>query len=91
MTGSGLRWEGRPDLAIKLHGVPWCPMFSGFLVILLVEAPYQFLEDRPHAMVIQARMPDRIHRCSLRGSGLRIDLGRGELLNQGADRRRHVR
>ncbi len=34
-------------------------MLAGLLVVLLVEAPDQLLEDRAHPVVVETRYPDR--------------------------------
>ena len=58
-------------------------MFARLLVVFLVEAPDQFLEDRAHAVVVEAGVPDRavgvVHR-----SWAQVDVGGGQLLDQRA-------
>ena len=58
-------------------------MLSSLLVVLLVETSHQFLEDRAHAMVVEAGMPDGtvgvFHRV-----GAQVDVGGRQLLDQGA-------
>ena len=40
------------------HGITRGPVFSGLLVVFLVEAANQFFEDSTHAVVIEAGVPD---------------------------------
>ena len=66
----------------KGHGVPGGEVLPRLLVVLLVETPDQLLEDRAHAVVVQAGMAHRavgIHH----GIRAQIDGGGGELLDQG--------
>jgi hypothetical protein len=72
------------SLAMSLHGVARRPVLAGFLVVLLVEAADQLLEDRAHAVVVEpgcfiavAVLQDRF--------GLRL-MWREELLDQRAER-----
>ena len=47
------------ELRHELNGVARGEMLARLLVVLLVEAPDQLLEDRPHAVVVEPGMPDR--------------------------------
>ena len=86
--GSGLDLVGdrqKDELGHQSHGVPRGPVLASLLVVLFVEAAHQFLEDRAHGVVVQARAedgaisaPDRI--------GTQIDVGGGEFLDQSAKR-----
>ena len=66
------------------HGVARGEVLARLFVVLLVEAPDQLLEDRAHAVVVEAGMPDRAvgvhHRIRAQ-----VDVGRGELLDQRAE------
>ncbi len=61
------------ELRHELDGVARRPVLAGFLVVLLVEAAHQLLEHGAHAVVVEA-------------GGAEIDVGRGELLDQRAER-----
>ena len=56
-------------------------MLSRLLAVLLAEAPDQFLEDGPHAVVVEAGVPDRAvgvhHRI-----GTQVDVRLGQLLDK---------
>ena len=65
------------------YGVARRPVLARLLVVLLVEAPDQLLEDRAHAVVVEAGMPDGAVGVLDRG-GAEVDVGRGELLDQRA-------
>ena len=67
------------------HGVARRPVLARLLVVLLVEAPDQLLEYRAHAVVVEPGMPDRAVGVLHRG-GTQVDVGRGELLDQRAQR-----
>ena len=46
--------DGLEDqLGHEVHGVPGCPVLAGLLVVVLVEAAHQVLEDRSHRVVVQ--------------------------------------
>ena len=47
------------QLRHERHGIARGPVLAGLLVVLLVEAADQFLEDRAHPVVIQAGVLDR--------------------------------
>ena len=47
------------QLRHELHRVARRPVLAGLLVVLLVEAADQLLEDGAHAVVVEARLPDR--------------------------------
>ena len=69
-------------------------VLAGLLVVLLVETANQLLEDGTHAMVVQARQPDRSI-AAQHGPGAEIDGGIQELLDQeaesiGLDQRRNL-
>ena len=49
----------------KLDNITGSPVFSGFLVIFLVEFTDKFLKDRSHAVVIQSRQADNVFSSSL--------------------------
>ena len=75
--GAGL--DAVPDrledqLDHELHGVPRCPVLTGLLVVLLVEAAYQVLEDGSHGMVVQPWESHRAVRVQCR-VGTEIYLG----------------
>ena len=75
---------GQEDqLRHERHGVARGEVLARLLVVLLVEAPDQLLEDRAHAVVVEPGMPDRAvgveHRIRTQ-----VDFGRGELLDQRA-------
>ena len=59
------------------------PVLARLLVVLLVEAAHQLLEDRAHAVVVEAGMLDRAVGVAHR-IGAQVDVGRGELLDQRA-------
>ena len=59
------------------------PVLARLLVVLLVEAAHQFLEDRAHAVVVEAGMLYRAVGVAHR-IGAQIDVGRGKLLDQRA-------
>ena len=87
-VGAGLELAGHgqeDELRHQPHGVAGRPVLARLLVVLLVEATDQLLEDRAHAVVVEAGMPDRavgvLHR-----DGAEVDVGRGELLDQRAQR-----
>ena len=46
------------QLGHEFHRIPGRPVFPGLLVILLVEAAHQVLEDRAYGVVVQAWEPD---------------------------------
>ena len=75
--------RGEDQLRHERHGVARGEVLAGLLVVLLVEAPDQLLEDRAHAVVVEPGMPDRAvgvdHRI-----WAQVDVGGGELLDQGA-------
>ena len=64
-------------------GVARRPVLARLLVVLLVEAAHQLLEDRAHAVVVEAGMLDRAVSVAHR-VGAQVDIGRGELLDQRA-------
>ena len=77
--------DGQEDeLRHQGHGVARGPVLARLLVVLLVEAPDQLLEDRAHAVVVEAGVPDRavgyVHR-----DRAQVDVGRGQLFDQGAE------
>ena len=73
------------ELRHQPHGVARRPVLARLLVVLLVEAADQLLEDRAHAVFVEARMPDRGVGVLHRG-GAEVDVGRGELLDKRAQR-----
>ena len=46
------------EVGHQLHGVARRPVLAGLLVVLLVEASHQLLEDRAHAVVVEAGVLD---------------------------------
>ena len=77
--------DGQEDqLGHELHGVARRPVLARLLVILLVEAPDQLLEDRPHRVVVEAGMLDRAIAVHDR-IGAEVDVRREELLDQRAE------
>ena len=84
-AGLDLVGDGQEDqLRHQPHGVPRGPVLARLLVVLLVEAAHQLLEDRAHAVVVEAGMPDGAVGVRVTGAGLRLTVGRGELLDQRA-------
>ena len=78
--------NGQEDqLRHELHGVAWRPVLAGFLVVLLVEAADQFLEDGAHAVVVESGVLDRTVAVEDR-VGAQVDVRRDELLDEGAER-----
>ena len=78
--------DGQEDeLRHQPHGVARGPVLARLLVVLLVEAAHQLLEDRAHAVVVEAEVAHAAvgvhHRV-----GAQVDVGRGELLDQRAER-----
>ena len=63
------------------HGVARRPVLARLLVVLLVEAADQLLEDRAHPVVVEAGRPDRAVSVLYRG-GAEVDVRRGELLDE---------
>ena len=85
-VGAGLDpvGHGQEDqLRHQGHGVARGPVLARLLVVLLVEAPDQFLEDRAHAVVVEAGVPDRAVGVAHRGRA-QVDVGGGQLLDQRA-------
>ena len=72
------------ELRHQPHGVARRPVLAGLLVVLLVEAADQLLEDRAHAVIVEAGMAHAAvgvhHRLRTQ-----VDVGRGELLDQRAE------
>ena len=84
MPGGDLVGDGLEDqLRHQPDRVARGPVLARLLVVLLVEAAYQFLEDRAHAVVVEPGMLDRAVSVPHRGRA-QIDVRRGELLDQGA-------
>ena len=75
-------WQ-EDELGHQPHGVARRPVLAGLLVVLLVEAAHQLLEDRAHGVVVEAGMPDRAVGVPHR-DGAEVDVGRGEFLDQRA-------
>ena len=71
------------QLRHKCHGITGGPVLAGLLVVLLVEAADQLLEDRPHPVVIQAGLFDRPVAMEDR-TGTQVHVRREELLDQRA-------
>ena len=83
-AGLDLVGDGQEDeLRHQAHRVARRPVLARLLVVLLVEAPDQLLEDRAHGVVVEARMPNGAVGVLHRG-GAEVDVGRGELLDQRA-------
>ena len=83
-AGLDLLGDGQEDeLRHQPHRVARRPVLARLLVVLLVEAPDQLLEDRAHAVVVEAGMPDGAVGVLDRG-GAEVDVGRRELLDQRA-------
>ena len=77
-VGAGLDLVGdrqEDQLRHQLDGVARRPVLAGFLVVLLVEAADQFLEDRAHRVVVEARV---LHRAVAVQTGLGLRLMSGE-------------
>ena len=65
-VGAGLDLVGygqEDQVRHEVHGVARCEVLARLLVVLLVEAPDQFLEDRAHAVVVEAGMSGSCRRC----------------------------
>ena len=63
--GAGLDLVGdrqKDEVRHQLDGVARRPVLAGLLVVLLVEAADQLLEDRPHRMVVEAGLLDASRR-----------------------------
>ncbi len=73
------------QLGHELHGVARCPVFARLLVVLLVEAADELLEDRAHRVVVEAGV---LHRAVAvqHGVGAQVDVRREELLDERAER-----
>ena len=71
------------QLRHERHGIAGGPVLASLLVVLLVEAPHQLLEDRPHPVVIQAGLFDRPVAMEDR-TGTQVHVRREELLDQRA-------
>ena len=62
--------DGQEDeLGHQPHGVARRPVLAGLLVVLFVEAADQLLEDRAHAVVVEAGMAGRSRRRASPGRG----------------------
>ena len=86
-VGAGLDPVGHgqeDELGHQGHGVARGPVLARLLVVLLVEAPDQLLEDRAHAVVVEAGVPDRAVGAVHRGRA-QVDVGGGQLLDQRAE------
>ncbi len=84
--GFDLVRHGEEDqLRHQLHGVTRRPVLARLLVVLLVEAADELLEDRAHRVVVEAGM---LHRAVAvqHGVGAQVDVRREELLDQRAER-----
>ena len=80
--GAGLDPVGygqEDQLRHELHGVARGEVLAGLLVVLLVEAPDQLLEDRAHAVVVEPGMPDRAVGVDHRSRSFSIRLTSGEV------------
>jgi hypothetical protein len=66
----------------ELDGVARGPVLAGLLVVLLVEAPYQLLEDRAHAVVVEAGVLHRSVAVEEHRARAQVDVRRQELLDQ---------
>ena len=76
--------DGQEDeLRHQPHSVTGRPVLSRLLVVLLVEAAHQLLEDRSHSVVVEAGVLDGAVGVTHRGR-TQVDVRRGELLDQGA-------
>ena len=76
--GAGLDLVGdreEDQLRHERHGVARGEVLARLLVVLLVEAPDQLLEDSAHAVVVEPGMPDRAVGVSITGTGLRLTSG----------------
>ena len=80
-VGAGLDLVGHGkehEVGHEPDGVAGCPVFTGFLVVLLVEAADEFLEDRAHGVVVE---PGQF----ARGAGTEVDVLVEELLDELAE------
>ena len=83
-AGLDLVRDGQEDqVRHQPHGIAGRPVLAGCLVVLIVEATDQFLEDRAHAMVVEAGVPDRAVAVEDR-VGAEVQVGRDHLLDQPA-------
>ena len=80
-----MRVPGHNELRHQLDRVARRPVFAGLLVVLLVEAADQLLEDRAHRMVVEPRQPDRPVRVFDRVRA-QVDRAIKQLLDQVAER-----
>ncbi len=77
--------DGQEDqLGHELDRVARGPVLAGLLVVLLVEAPHQLLEDGTHAVVVQAGVLHGAVAVENR-LGAQVDVRREEFLDQGAE------
>src|SRR5208337_5366413 len=69
----------------ELHGIARRPVLAGFLVVGLVEAADQLLENRAHGMIVEAGM---LYRTITIQDRLRAEIDRGieEFLDERAER-----
>ena len=73
--------NGQEDqLRHEFHGVARRPVFTRLFIVLFVKAADQLFEDRPHRMVIKARV---LHRAIvvLDRIGTEVDVRREELID----------
>ena len=76
--------DGEKDqLRHELDGVARGEVLSGLLVVLLVEAPDQFLENGAHGVVVETGMPNGAIGVHDRFRA-QVDVGRGELFDERA-------
>ena len=80
-----IRDREEDELRHELHRIAGCPVLAGLLVVLLVEAPNELLEHRPHAVVVE---PGVLHRAVAVQDrvGAQVDVGREEVLDQRPER-----
>ena len=89
VAGVGARQDAVADgdedqVGHQLHHVARREVLAGLLVVLLVEAADQLLENRAHRVVVEVREADgAVVRED--GAGREVDRGRDELLDDGAE------
>src|SRR5690349_17678654 len=77
-------WQ-EDQLRHQLYGIARRPVLARLFVVLLVEAPYELLEHRAHAVVVEARMLNRTI-CGEHRVRAQIDVWREQLLDQSSKR-----
>ena len=85
-AGLDLVGDGKEDeLRHQPHRIARGPVLARLLVVLLVEAAHQLLEDRAHAVAVEAGMAHAAIGAENR-VGAQVDIGQREPLDQRAER-----